>query len=90
MNLSTEKIYISYDGGEPVELKTASVSVDYGVGKDTTGYSNFNFTKGYSGTIENVTISPEFESYLDKQRKLIKMKKARERLYRDIERWKGK
>lgn len=43
------------------------------------------FGKSFEGTLSNVEISEEFEEFIEKQRKLMKIKNARERLNKYIE-----
>jgi len=43
------------------------------------------FGKSFEGTLSNVEISEEFEEFIEKQRKLMKIKKARERLNRYLD-----
>lgn len=43
------------------------------------------FGQSYEGTLSNVEISEEFEEFIEKQRKLMKIKNAREGLNKYIE-----
>lgn len=43
------------------------------------------FGKSFEGTLSNVEISEEFEDFIEKQRKLAKIKNARERLNKYVE-----
>lgn len=40
------------------------------------------FSKNFKGTLENVEFSEEFLRYIEKQRRILKIQKARENLYK--------
>lgn len=69
--------------GKEVKLSIAYIKIDKEIEGERNG--KFQFGNTFEGTLSNVEFGGKFLNFIEKQRKLMKMQKARENLYEYID-----
>lgn len=80
--MENNKVKFFVDGKE-VGLSIADIKIDKEI--EGEGNGKFQFGNTYEGTLSNVEFGRELLNQIEKQRKLMKMQKARENLYKYID-----